>query len=512
MTGADEKPSDPSERRWPVPRRTLSLLLVTVATGAAAPSATAVARPLHFTVTSRVWPGVVFRAFTAAGTRGPIRGYLLDVDLREPRVTVGLLHPPVVAAREPVSRMADTQHAVAGVNGDFFNIGESHRGVPATGAAVGPEMANGRALKASVPEGQRFGPRRPDGATTEEVIGVGSDRVGRMTTLRLDGFVTVRGPLAPPDDAPGARPPGAPGARPPGAPGHVPPDEDLGDDPDDDADEADDPALRVRRPTRRHASRRARDGRLSIPLRGLNQYALPVGGVGLFTSDWGSASRRRAVCGTDNVRRAPCSADTAEVTVRRGMVTRTAATVGGGRIPPGTIVLTGREAGANVLRRLRPGDHVSVTYDLTGPARLRFAVGGFAILRGGAPLPGLDTATRAARTAAGVSANGRHLYLVVVDGRSPAGGGATLADLAHLLRRAGARDAMDLDGGGSSTLVLRTPGEPAVSVRNAPSGGAERAVANGIGVFVRTEPGRTRRMRSPGERHRTGERSPGARH
>ncbi|WP_329239823.1 phosphodiester glycosidase family protein [Actinoallomurus sp. NBC_01490] len=381
--------------------------------------------------------------------------------------------------------MADAQHAVAGVNGDFFNIRERHRGVSATGAAVGPEMADGRALKAAVPEGQRFGPRRPFGATTEEVIGVGADRVGRMTTLRLDGTVTVRGPLAPPAAPPVAGPPKGP----------EPPEDDLDDDLDDDADDADDSALRVRRPRRRHAARRARDGRLSIPLRGLNQYALPVGGVGLFTSHWGPASRRRAVCGTDTVRRAACSTDTAEVTVRRGVVTRTTATVGGGTIPPGTTVLAGREAGADVLRRLRPGDHVSVTYGLTGPARLRFAVGGFAILRGGAPLPGLDAVTSAARTAAGVSANGRHLYLVVVDGRSPAGRGATLADLARLLRRAGAHDAMDLDGGGSSTLVLRTPGEPAVSVRNAPSAGAERAVANGVGVFVRGEPGRARRVR-----------------
>ncbi|MGI5230953.1 phosphodiester glycosidase family protein [Actinoallomurus sp. CA-142502] len=475
-----------------MPRRTLSLLLVTVAAGAAAPAATAGAWPPHFTAASRVWPGVVFRAFAAAGARGPVQGYLLDVDLSEPRVTVGLLHPPVVAARERVSLMADAQHAVAGVNGDFFNISESHRGVPATGAAVGPEMADGRALKAAVPEGQRFGPRRPLGATTEEVIGVGADRVGRMTTLRLNGTVTVQGPLGPPANAPVARPPRGPV--------HGPPDEDLDDDLDDDADEADDSALRVRHPGRRHprrvhASRRAPDGRLSIPLGGLNQYALPVGGVGLFTNHWGSASRRRAVCGTDAVRRAPCSADAAEVTVRRGVVTRVAAPVGGGTIPPGTTVLAGREAGADVLRRLRPGDHVHVAYDLAGPARLRFAVGGFAILRGGAPLPGLDAAIRAARTAAGVSANGRHLYLVVVDGRSPAGHGATLAELALLLRRAGAHDAMDLDGGGSSTLVLRTPGEPVVSVRNSPSRGAERAVANGVGVFVRADPGHARRKR-----------------
>jgi exopolysaccharide biosynthesis protein len=85
-----------------------------------------------------------------------------------------------------------------------------------------------------------------------------------------------------------------------------------------------------------------------------------------------------------------------------------------------------------------------------------------------------------------VSRNGRRLYLVVADGHSPASTGLTLAGLAALLRQVGADDAMDLDGGGSSTFALRGPGEPVVSVRNFPPGGNERAVANGIGVFVRS--------------------------
>ena len=83
------------------------------------------------------------------------------------------------------------------------------------------------------------------------------------------------------------------------------------------------------------------------------------------------------------------------------------------------------------------------------------------------------------------SRNGRHLYLLVADGHSPASTGLTLAGLAALLRQVGAENAMDLDGGGSTTLVLRGPGEPVASVRNFPPGGVERAVANGIGVFVR---------------------------
>ena len=47
----------------------------------------------------------------------------------------------------------------------------------------------------------------------------------------------------------------------------------------------------------------------------------------------------------------------------------------------------------------------------------------------------------------------------------------------------GADDAVNLDGGGSTTLVTRAPGDPASTVRNNPSGVAERPVANAVGVF-----------------------------
>jgi Phosphodiester glycosidase len=534
----------PCRVRRIVARTALALLALTRAapavagTGtraAAEPTAASMAAAGHafrYTGARRVWPGVVFRTFQTTGSGGPVLGVLLDVDLGDPHVTVGLLHPPAVAARQPVSRMAAARHAVAGVNGDFFNIGENHPGVRPTGAAVGPEVADGHALKAAVPDAQRFGPRPAPGATTEEVIGVGYDRTARMTTLHLTGTISVHGPLAPapigppqPNPRPNPTPPAGPPGAPPGSP--APPktsdpgdDGDAGDDGDDREDAAGDRADArafglVRHPVlpdaltagRRRGVLAARpaalpaagaawrraglprpapvgDGSLSVAVRGLNQYALPVGGVGVFTGHWGSASRLRAVCGTDLRRHDPCTGDAAEVTVRRGLVTRVSDGVGGGPIPADTTVLVGREAGADTLRRLRPGDRVRVAYRLAGPVRLRSAVGGFPILRAGRPPAGLDATVRAARTAAGVSRDGRHLYLVVAESHSARSTGLTLANLAVLLRLIGAHDAMNLDGGGSSTFTLRTPGEKAATLRNLPSAGHERAVANGIGVFV----------------------------
>lgn len=86
-------------------------------------------------------------------------GDLLDVDLRKPGVSVGLLRPPVIAARRTVSKMADARQAVAGVNGDFFNISETHPGVVPTGASSGPEVDGGRPIKGRCRTGSGSAPR-----------------------------------------------------------------------------------------------------------------------------------------------------------------------------------------------------------------------------------------------------------------------------------------------------------------------------------------------------------------
>ncbi|WP_369167445.1 phosphodiester glycosidase family protein [Streptomyces sp. R28] len=364
-------------------------------------------------------PGVAYEEFDIASAKGTTHAHLLTVDLRNPHVRLDLLHPGAVAARATVSQQATAQGAVAGVNGDFFNISETqHPGVQATGASVGPAIAHGRALKAAVPDGQRFGPALPPGTSTEDVLGVGVDRRARLDGLSLAGSV------------------------------------------------------------------RTPEGRL--PLRGLNQYALPVGSIGAFTAAWGSASRVRATCGTDTDRAAPCSTDTYEVTVRRGRVVSMADAPGSGPIARGTTVLVGREAGAQQLRKFFAGERVKVRHRLVASASrvpYRFALGGYPVLDDGQPLPGLDDRASAVRTAVGIADGGRRLLLLALDGAREYRSGLTVAEVASVMRELGSVDAFSLDGGGSSTLVAREPGAAAVSVRNHPSDGVERPVPNGIGVF-----------------------------
>ncbi|GAB4501015.1 MAG: hypothetical protein Fur0035_05560 [Anaerolineales bacterium] len=95
----------------------------------------------------------------------------------------------------------------------------------------------------------------------------------------------------------------------------------------------------------------------------------------------------------------------------------------------------------------------------------------------------------APRTAVGLDGPGTRLILIVVDGRQPFySEGATIAELAELMLFYGGDNAMLLDGGGSSTLVIDWP-QKGLQVINSPIDlylpGRERPVANHLGIFVR---------------------------
>ncbi|MFF9089680.1 phosphodiester glycosidase family protein [Streptomyces sp. NPDC014991] len=364
-------------------------------------------------------PGVTYRQFDIDARAGTAHAHLLTVDLANPHVRVDLLYPGEVAARATVSRLADSAGAVAGVNGDFFHITETQH--------PGVE-ATGATVGPAVAAGQVLKAAVPQGQRFGPALPPGTTTrdvfgVGTDRRARLDRL-SLAGTVGTPD------------------------------------------------------------GRLALG--GLNQYALPVNSVGAFTAKWGSASRARAVCGTDTQRSAPCSGDTYEVKVRAGRVASVSGAPGGGAIPADTTVLVGREEGAGQLRALSVGDPVEVTHSLVAASSgvpYTFAVGGFPVLRGGAPLSGLDDVTSAVRTVVGYKGGGQQLLLLALDGSAEYRSGLTVAEEADTMRSLGASDAFNLDGGGSTELVTRAAGAGAVSVRNHPSGGAERPVPNGIGVF-----------------------------
>jgi phosphodiester glycosidase len=140
----------------------------------------------------------------------------------------------------------------------------------------------------------------------------------------------------------------------------------------------------------------------------------------------------------------------------------------------------------------RPGDINKV--QLSTPANVEMppstlaaegAVGGRALLvQQGMPMTSYDATDptepfrTAPRSALGLDGTAHTMYLVTVDGDQASSLGMTAEELADFLASIGVTDAIELDGGGSSTLYVRKEG----GVVSSPSDGVQRPVANHVGL------------------------------
>ena len=89
------------------------------------------------------------------------------------------------------------------------------------------------------------------------------------------------------------------------------------------------------------------------------------------------------------------------------------------------------------------------------------------------------------RTVVGLNDRGTRLVILVVDGRRPGeASGMSYDELAREMLRLGCKTAINLDGGGSSVMVLRDPETHRWRVLNQPSDGQERPVANVLGITL----------------------------
>lgn len=112
-----------------------------------------------------------------------------------------------------------------------------------------------------------------------------------------------------------------------------------------------------------------------------------------------------------------------------------------------------------------------------------FGGGGLLLLNGQeAAATDIVAAGRQPRTAFGVSQDGKKAIMMVVDGRGDSIG-ATHSEMAALMKEYGAYEALHLDGGGSSTMAVKTIDDAAPQVQNTPSDGAQRKVIASVGVF-----------------------------
>ena len=67
------------------------------------------------------------------------------------------------------------------------------------------------------------------------------------------------------------------------------------------------------------------------------------------------------------------------------------------------------------------------------------------------------------------------MLLVTADGRQSLVLGPTRAQMGELMADLGAETALNLDGGGSTTMIARPLGNPLATVRNVPSDGSPSA-------------------------------------
>ena len=154
-------------------------------------------------------------------------------------------------------------------------------------------------------------------------------------------------------------------------------------------------------------------------------------------------------------------------------------------ISEGTVVLSASGRQAWLMADLKIGDPLKIVQTL-GPVwdKVTQAVGaGPCLVKNGEIYMttlgeefGSDVAGgRAPRTALGITKEGKAL-LVVVDGRSRSSVGYTLLELARFMLEQGAVEAMNLDGGGSSQMIIGS------QIVNTPSDGRERRLGAGIAV------------------------------
>ena len=138
---------------------------------------------------------------------------------------------------------------------------------------------------------------------------------------------------------------------------------------------------------------------------------------------------------------------------------------------------------------VKVGDKLGIKYNIEPNRNWKMMIGGHAVLvDNGAVKPYtrdikfIDGVR--ARTAVGISQDGKTVYVVTAEGRTKRSSGLTIAELAKFMQEIGVYKAMNLDGGGSTTMAVRNLGDiNRTRATNPERNGAERRVVNGLGVF-----------------------------
>lgn len=242
----------------------------------------------------------------------------------------------------------------------------------------------------------------------------------------------------------------------------------------------------------------AEDGS-TFPLSGVNQEAYKtepenafshVNNMFIYTSAWKSTERPAASSTTPT-----------EVLVQGDVIQQISIKSAiPGSIPEGAYILRAHGTAADyIATHLNVGQRISASYQLIAqssgqvidPNQVQMMVGGHTLLvdQGKASsftrsITGVSGSSAVARTAVGYSKDGTKAYMITAEKNSNSSG-LTLSELQKFMVSIGVWKGMNLDGGGSTTMVSRPLAETTAGLTFTTSNGAagQRSVVNGLGVF-----------------------------
>ncbi|GHO46851.1 phosphodiester glycosidase family protein [Ktedonospora formicarum] len=346
--------------------------------------------------------GVQVSSQTLSTSNGSQHVSLLDLDLSNPNVNLGVVqaNDQIFSRSETVSSMANRTQAIAGINGDFFEINT-------TGAPINMLAINGEMWQSPAPRSQN--------ANDLAVLGVDANKNLIIGHEQYNGTINV--------------------------------------------------------------------GTSSHALNAVNRYAFArSGGMLLATSRLGAMN----VSGYTVALLKPINEARYTVTALETNL-GTLAKLSDGQ----EALIGGGESGQWLQANLQVGSELEISQQITPDNDLQQAIGGGVQLIRDGEIPSSselgNTTAANPLTAVGITQDGERAFLAVFDGREVGpdhSQGLTRQEMAGYLLSIGAYQALLFDGGGSSEMVARLPGQESVSVINTPSDGRERRVANSLLVYA----------------------------
>lgn len=196
----------------------------------------------------------------------------------------------------------------------------------------------------------------------------------------------------------------------------------------------------------------------------------------IYTKDWG----KKSIGSFDYL-------EMTEILIKNNKIKEIRTGEEGIEIPENGYVVSCTGLTAEYIKsNFKVGDKVTLDISLgLDIEEVQTAISGGAVLVENGEIPAFSANITGShpRTALGLSKDSKTLYLITVDGRQKSSIGMTQTELAEFLIEQNIYTALNLDGGGSTTMVAQKLGETDLSVINSPSGGTLRMVTNALRNF-----------------------------